>query len=46
MNINSILVELDEVLEKLKMKIVFYQKENQQLKETIKELKLYVLNMK
>lgn len=45
MNIKSILVELDEVIEKLKFKIMFYQTENRELRIKINELKDYVKNI-
>tara|TARA_R100000951_G_scaffold101754_1_gene93434 strand:+ start:75 stop:212 length:138 start_codon:yes stop_codon:yes gene_type:complete len=45
MNINNLIAELDEVIEKLKMKLAAYQQENRELKIMIKELKLYVLNV-
>tara|TARA_R110002096_G_scaffold108927_1_gene238394 strand:+ start:68 stop:205 length:138 start_codon:yes stop_codon:yes gene_type:complete len=45
MNINNLINELDEVIEKLKMKLAAYQQENRELKIMIKELKLYVLNV-
>ena len=44
MNINSIIVELDEVIEKLKMKILMYEQENKLLRKRIKELKQFVMN--
>lgn len=45
MNINSIIIELDEVIDKLKKTILYYQEENKQLRNTIKELKKYVLTL-
>jgi len=45
MNINSIIIELDEVINKLKKTILYYQEENRQLRNTIKELKKYVLTL-
>tara|TARA_R110000796_G_scaffold132474_1_gene247922 strand:+ start:350 stop:487 length:138 start_codon:yes stop_codon:yes gene_type:complete len=45
MNINNLINELDEVIEKLKMKLAAYQQENRELRIMIKELKLYVLNV-
>ena len=45
MNINSIIIELDEVIDKLKKTILYYQEENRQLRNTIKELKKYVLTL-
>ena len=44
MNINSIVVELDEVIEKLKVKILMYEQENKLLRKRIKELKQFVMN--
>jgi len=44
MNINSIIVELDEVIEKLKVKILMYEQENKLLRKRIKELKQFVMN--
>ena len=34
--------ELDYIVEKLKMRIIYYQTENKQLKKRIEELKKYV----
>jgi len=45
MNINSIMLELDEVIEKLKLKIIFYETENKRLRKKIIELKQYVSNI-
>tara|TARA_R110002073_G_scaffold2327_3_gene15864 strand:- start:3016 stop:3156 length:141 start_codon:yes stop_codon:yes gene_type:complete len=38
----DLLYELDDVISKLKMKILYYQTENSQLRSRIKELKDYV----
>jgi hypothetical protein len=38
----DLLNELDDVISKLKMKILFYQTENKELRHRIKELKDYV----
>ena len=42
MDIKNILSELDDVIEKLKMKIIFYQTENKELKLKINQLKQYI----
>ncbi len=42
MNSTTILKELDECLEKLKMKIMFYETEIKELKSTIEKLKKFV----
>jgi len=42
MNINTLIAELDDVLEKLKLKIIYYQTENKELRKKIAELKKYV----
>ena len=42
MNINTLVQELDDVLEKLKLKIIYYQTENKELRKKITELKKYV----
>tara|TARA_R110002020_G_scaffold224003_4_gene433400 strand:- start:480 stop:632 length:153 start_codon:yes stop_codon:yes gene_type:complete len=42
MNINNILTELDEVIEKLKLKIIYLQSENTELKQRLIKLKQYV----
>lgn len=36
--------ELDDIVSKLKMRIIFYQTENRELKKRIEELKKYVKN--
>tara|TARA_R110002096_G_scaffold170564_2_gene342971 strand:+ start:412 stop:552 length:141 start_codon:yes stop_codon:yes gene_type:complete len=46
MNINAIITELDEVIEKLKMKIILYETENKLLRKKLNELKQYVANIK
>ena len=38
----SLLEELDDVVEKLKMRIIYYQTENKLLRKRIEELKKYV----
>ncbi len=38
----ELITELDDIISKLKMRIIFYQTENKQLKERIAELKKYV----
>ena len=45
MNIKNILTELDDIIEKLKMKIMFYQTENKELKIQIMKLKEYINKM-
>jgi len=42
MNVEKILEEFDEVVEKLKIKIIYYQSENTNLRNRINELKKYV----
>lgn len=42
MNIKNILAELDDIIEKLKMKIMYLQTENKKLKIKITELKQYI----
>lgn len=42
MDIKNIIAELDDVIEKLKMKIIFYQTENKELKLKINQLKQYI----
>jgi len=42
MNIKNILTELDEVIEKLKLKIIYLQTENTELKQRLIKLKQYV----
>ena len=38
----EILKDLDDIVNKLKQRIIFYQTENKELKKRIKELKEYV----
>lgn len=45
MNIKNILDELDEIVNKLKLKIMFLQTENKDLKKRIIELKKYIENV-
>jgi len=45
MNIKNILTELDDLIEKLKMKIMYYQTENKELKIQIIKLKEYINKM-
>jgi|TARA_R110001592_G_scaffold52977_1_gene162518 chaperonin cofactor prefoldin len=42
MNINNILTELDEIIEKLKLKIIYLQTENETLRHKLIKLKQYV----
>jgi len=42
MNTKELLDELDSVIQKLKIKIVYYQVENEKLKKRIIELKKFV----
>ena len=42
MNSTLILKELDDIIEKLKMKLIFYETEIKELKTTIKKLKEFV----
>jgi chaperonin cofactor prefoldin len=42
MNDKDLLQELDDIVSKLKMRIIFYQTENKELKTRIEELKKYV----
>jgi cell division septum initiation protein DivIVA len=42
MNTKELLDELDSVIQKLKIKIVYYQVENEKLKKRITELKKFV----
>lgn len=42
MDIKLIIQELDDIIEKLKMKIMYYQTENKELKIKINELKNYI----
>jgi len=45
MNVKAILTELDEVIEKLKAKIVYLQEENRHLRIKIVELKKFIQNL-
>ena len=45
MNIKSILDELDDIVNKLKIKIMFLQTENKELKKKIIQLKKYIENV-
>ena len=42
MTTKELLDELDSVIEKLKLKIIYYQIENEKLKKRISELKKFV----
>tara|TARA_R100001079_G_C4341649_1_gene107270 strand:- start:219 stop:356 length:138 start_codon:yes stop_codon:yes gene_type:complete len=42
MNCNELIKELDDVVLKMKMKILYYQTENANLRKRINELKKYV----
>ena len=42
MKTEDLLLELDDVISKLKMRIIYYQTENKELKKRIEELKKYV----
>ncbi len=42
MNDKDLFIELDDVVKKLKMRIIYYQTENKQLKKRIEELKKFV----
>ena len=42
MNDFDLLTELDDIVSKLKIRIIYYQTENKQLKKRIAELKKYV----
>ena len=41
---NELFEELDDIVSKLKMRVIFYQTENKELKKRIEELKKYVKN--
>jgi len=45
MNVKIILDELDDVINKLKLKLMFLQTENKDLKKKIIELKKYIENV-
>ena len=42
MKTSDLLLELDDVIFKLKMRILYYQTENKELRKKIEELKKYV----
>ncbi len=42
MKTSDLLLELDDVIFKLKMRILYYQTENKELRNKIEELKKYV----
>ena len=42
MKSDEIIVDLDDLVKKLKMRITFYETENEKLKKRIKELKKFV----
>ena len=42
MKTEEIIEELNEVISKLKIRIIYYQTENEKLKKTIKEMKKYI----
>jgi chaperonin cofactor prefoldin len=42
MNDKELFIELDDIVEKLKMRIIYYQTENKNLKKRIEELKKFV----
>ena len=42
MKTSDLLLELDDVIFKLKMRVLYYQTENKQLRKKIEELKKYV----
>ena len=43
MNIKIIIKELEEIIEKLKIKIIGYETDNRELRKKIKEMKEYIL---
>ena len=45
MNIKSIITELDEIIDKLKVRIIYLQSENKDLKKKVNELKEYIKNL-
>ncbi len=45
MNLDTILLELQEAMNKLKIKIIYLQTENKELKKTIIKLKKYVKDL-
>ena len=42
MKTSDLLLELDDVIFKLKMRVLYYQTENKELRKKIEELKKYV----
>ena len=38
----ELFIELDDIVEKLKMRVIYYQTENKELKRRIEELKKFV----
>ena len=46
MDVIMIMKELDDVIEKLKMKIILYENENKLLKKKIIQMKDYIANIK
>ena len=42
MKTSALLLELDDVIFKLKMRVLYYQTENKELRKKIEELKKYV----
>jgi len=44
MNTDELVEELNEIIKKLKMRLIYYQTENASLKKKISELKKYVRN--
>ena len=45
MDIKFIFAELQEVIEKLKLKVIYYETENKNLRIKIRELKAYIRKM-
>ena len=45
MNIKSIITELDDIIDKLKVRIIYLQSENKDLKKKVNELKEYIKNL-
>jgi len=45
MNIKSIISELDDIIDKLKVRIIYLQSENKDLKKKVNELKEYIKNL-
>lgn len=44
MNIKIIIQELEEIIEKLKLKIICYETENKELKKRLKDIQRYIIN--